>query len=74
MVATSRSSSLVIRKPESTKNTSTPTNPPEKRAILAWNKHDDHDRHRSQALDVGPKLVVDGHARSRHPIPPREEH
>ncbi len=34
----SRSSSRVIRNPDSTKKTSTPTNPPENRAILAWNK------------------------------------
>ena len=38
VVVASRSSSLVIKKPDSTKNTSTPTNPPENQAIRAWNK------------------------------------
>ena len=48
----SRSRSPVMRKPEITKKTSTPTKPPEKRRRRVV-EHHEHDGDRAQPLDVG---------------------
>ncbi len=64
VVVASRSNSLVIRKPDSTKNTSTPTNPPENREILAWNKMTAMTATARRPSMSGRNVVVD-HARLR---------
>ena len=71
VAASSRSSSRVIRKPDTTKNTSTPTNPPLERGRSgAWNSTHDDDGDRAQALDVGPEVVLgDAGQRTAHRVP-----
>ena len=56
--ANSFSSKRVIRKPDRTKNTSTPTNPPWKAPSRRWNSTTSDDGQRSKSLDVGAELVV----------------
>ena len=50
--ATSRTSSAVIRKPEITKKTSTPTKPPGKGPMPAWTQDDQQDGQGTEPLDV----------------------